>query len=359
MERRRNYYHKNVRFTFGDEDLTGILTLPSTEGPHPAIVLLHGSDRPEAEDPFYKEHAEKLVQSGFSVLRYDGPGKGGRSSEQKGFETLEYRSQEAIAAVEYLQSRNDIKPKAVGLWGFSQGGWVCQMAASGSDSVVFIIPVSGPGVSPGEQEVYRVEAETRSAGYDENAIAKAVLMRRLMLDMVLLEPMYQTINLSEAQRLGDGPWTAIVEHIYGEDVFTASQELENVIDVLHASRSESWTEFLYVEQMLMLLESIAPEDWLAAKAQIRTVMVVNPADYLTKVHCPVLAIFGSEDTSLPVERSAALYEQYLKAAGNHSLTIEIFPNANHSIRVDGEFATGYFDLLLTWLGSLSVHGRTT
>jgi pimeloyl-ACP methyl ester carboxylesterase len=294
MEHRGSYYHENVRFTFGHEDLTGILTLPSSEGPYPAIVLLHGSDRPEAEDPYYKEHAENLVQSRYAVLRYDGPGKGGRSSEQVGFETLDYRAQEALTSVEFLQSHPDIKPTAVGLWGFSQGGWICQMAASGSDSVAFISPVSGPGVSPGEQEVYRVEAETKSAGYEDIPVAKAVLMRRLMLDLVLLEPMYQTINLSEAQRLGVGPWTAIVEHIYGEALFTPSQELEKVIEVLHAVRSEPWTEFLYVERILTLLESIAPEVWLAAKAQMRAVMVVNPADYLTKVHCPVLAIFGSE-----------------------------------------------------------------
>ncbi len=352
MEHPRNYYDEEVRFPFGDEDLTGILTIPSTQGPHPAIVLLHGSDRPGAEDPYYKDHAEKLVQSGFAVLRYDGPGWGGRSAKQKGFETLEYRSDEATAAVEYLQSRPDIKPQAVGLWGFSQGGWICQMAASASDSVAFIIPVSGPGISPGEQEVHRVEAETKSAGYDQEAVAKAVLMRRLMLDMVLLEPMFQTLNRSEALRLGDGPWTDIVELIYGEESITPGEELEKIIEVLRAIRSEPWTEFLYVERILMLFESLTPENWPVAKAQMRAVMSVNPAGYLRKVHCPVLAIFGSDDTSLPVERSAALYEQYLSEAGNQSLTIEVFPNANHSIRVDGKYATGYFDLMLTWLRGL-------
>ena len=36
-----------------------------------------------------------------------------------GFETLEHRTADALAALKYLQSRADIKPNAVGLWGVS------------------------------------------------------------------------------------------------------------------------------------------------------------------------------------------------------------------------------------------------
>ena len=119
MNNRQKYSEEAVRFVFDDEDITGIVTLPTSEGPHPAIVLLHGSDRSGVDEPYLVEHAENLVQFGYAVLRYDGPGWGGRSSKKKGFETLEYRKEEAIAAVKYLHSRPDIRPKAVGLWGFS------------------------------------------------------------------------------------------------------------------------------------------------------------------------------------------------------------------------------------------------
>jgi len=116
--------NEEVKFTVNAKELNGILTHPASDVPHPAIVLLHGSDRSGMKNPYYFEHAENLVRSGFAVLRYDGPGWGGGSSGNAGFETLEYRTEEAIAAVKYLQSRSDINPNAVGLWGISQGGWV-------------------------------------------------------------------------------------------------------------------------------------------------------------------------------------------------------------------------------------------
>jgi dipeptidyl aminopeptidase/acylaminoacyl peptidase len=92
-----------------------------------------------------------------------------------------------------------------------------------------------------------------------------------------------------------------------------------------------------------------------AKAQMRAVMDVNPANFLTKVHCPVLAIFGENDTSIPVDTSVALYKQYLGEAGNETVTIKVFPKASHTIRAGEAFAPGYFELMLTWLSNLPVN----
>ncbi|UCC50773.1 MAG: hypothetical protein JSV68_16910, partial [Anaerolineaceae bacterium] len=81
--------------------------------------------------------------------------------------------------------------------------------------MAFIIPVSGPGVSPAEQEVHRVEAESKAAAFEEDEIAKAILMRRLMVDIVMEQPLYQIANQSTAIRLGDGPWDEVIELVYG------------------------------------------------------------------------------------------------------------------------------------------------
>jgi hypothetical protein len=287
------------------------------------------------------------------VLRYDGPGWGGQSSESPGFETLDYRTEEAIEAVKYLQSRPDIKSNAVGLWGISQGGWICQMAAGTYEGVAFIIPVSGPGVSPAEQEIYRVEAQSKAIGFDEDEVAKAVLIRRLMVDIVLPDPIYQAVNQSEAMRLGKGSWDELVELTYGPDPMDPDTELKKLIEVLDAIKDEPWTEFLYLdEQVLPLLESLPPNAWDVVNAQMGTMMDMNPADFLTKVHVPVLAIFGEEDTMVPVDRSVALYEKYLKEAGNEDVTIKVFPATDHSIQAKGIFAPGYFETMNNWLTNL-------
>lgn len=343
---------EEVKFTVNDKELNGILTHPAANGPYPALILLHGADRSGKDDPYYVEHAGQLVRAGFAVLRYDGPGWGGGSGQGQGFETLEYRTEEAIAAVKYLQARPDIQPNVVGLWGVSQGGWICQMAAASYDGVAFIIPVSGPGVTPAEQEVFRVEAESRAEGFDEDEIAKAVLMRRLMVDIVLSAPMYREVNLSESRRLGGGAWSELTELTYNANPVDLIAGHAKVVEVLHGVEAERWTKFLHLDEVLPMLESFPPQAWEMVKAQMRAVMNVNPADFLTKVRCPVLAIFGKKDTSIPVEKSVALYEQYLREAGNEAVTIKVFANASHTIRVGENFALGYFNLMVDWLGDL-------
>lgn len=350
------FVNEEIKFAVNDKELDGILTRPPVESPCPAIVLLHGSDRSGRNEPYYIEHAEQLVRSGFAVLRYDGPGWGGGSAQGQGFETLEYRTEEALAALKYLQSRPDIQPNAVGLWGVSQGGWICQMSAAAYDGVAFIIPVSGPGVTPAEQEVHRVEMESRAAGFDEDEIAKATLMRRLMVDMVLSAPMYRDVNLSESRRLGDGAWSEMTELTYNAKPVESVAEHGKVVEVLQSIKDERWTKFLHLDEVLPMLESFPPQAWEMVKAQMRAVMEVNPADFLTKVRCPVLAIFGEKDTSVPVEKSVTLYKQYLGTAGNKALTIKVFPNASHTIRVGETFADGYFDLMVEWLGKLRIEG---
>ena len=343
--------NEEVKFTVNDKELHGILSHPAADAPYPAIVLLPGADRSGKNDPYYTEHAENLVRFGYAVLRYNGPGWGGGSSGGSGFETLEYRTEEALAAVKYLQSRPDINPSIVGLWGFSQGGWVCQMAAATYNGVVFIIPVSGPGVTPAEQEVYRVEAESRAAGFDEDEIAKAVLMRRLMVDILLDEPMYQQISLAESNRLGDGPWREMTELTYSSQPKDLAVEFEKVVEIFKSVRGERWARFLNLDQALSMFDNMPPEAWGNVKAQLGAVMVVDPAEYLVRIHVPVLAIFGGNDTSIPVEKIIAAYKKYLGEAGNQAFTYKVFANADHGIRVIG-YADGYFDLMVNWLHNL-------
>ena len=342
---------EKVSFRVDTREIDGILTHPDTPAPYPAIILLQGADRSSAQAPYLKTHADNLVRAGFAVLRYNGTGWGGGASNDAGFETLEYRTQEAIAAVKYLQSRPDINSSGVGLLGFSQGGWVSLMAAATYDGVAFIIPVSGAGVTPAEQEVYRVEAMSRAAGFDEDEIAKAVLVRRLMVDVLLDEPMYQQINLAESNRLGDGPWREMTELAYSPQPKDLAVEFEQVVKILKSIKDERWAKFLSLDQVLFMLHNIPPQEWGNVKAQMRAVMIVDPAEYLVRIHVPVLAIFGEKDTSVPVEKSIAAYKKYLGEADNQAFTYKVFANADHGIRIIG-YADGYFDLIVNWLRNL-------
>jgi len=335
-----------VTFPSGPNSLYGILTLPDSEGPYPALVLLHGSDRSEAEN--YKEYAHELVKAGYAILRYDSPGKGKSPGNTFG-ETFDQRVAEALNAIAYLEARPDIKPDRIGLWGISQGGWICQMAAAQSTKVSFIIPVSGPGVTVAEQELFRVEAESRNAGFSEEDVKKAVLVRRLLLDEILSEPRYTELNTEEAHSLGEGPWDSLLKLAYPEAKLESGEELQALINILQEIHKESWSAFIGTRQVLPMLESLPAETLPSVKAMMESALFIDPASYLSRIHVPVLAIFGEKDASVPVKISIEIYKTSLKNAGNKDLAIKVFPEANHIIHVGNQPAYGFYSTMVEWL----------
>ena len=77
----------------------------------------------------------------------------------------------------------------------------------------------------------------------------------------------------------------------------------------------------------------------------------DPLDWLKRVKCPLLAIFGASDLLLPVESSVTLFQQCLAKAGNRDVTIKVFPTAGHLIRDPStdELAPGFLALITDWL----------
>jgi pimeloyl-ACP methyl ester carboxylesterase len=309
-------------------------------------VLLSGSERGGTTASYLVEHARTLAHSGFAVLRYDPPGVG-HSTGSLRFETLYDRAHEAVAAVDYLRSRPEIRPDAVGLWGHSQGGWITQMAAAASRNVAFIVSVSGSGVSAAEQQVYSVEAQSRAAGFPPLDIVKAGLFARLLVDWQLTRPLYREQTLPQLQRLGPGPWKTFATLVYTPGSLTPAQNLQRGIAILKSVRNETWAYYLYLNTAILpALQAIPPNQVAAAKAAAQKSLLAQPKKYLTAVHCPVLAIWGEDDTLVPARKSATLYRRYLKAAGNDDVTIVVFANADHSI---GNFSPAYWKTVTRWL----------
>ena len=352
----RPWIEEEVTFTFGPNELYGILTLPTSEGPYPAIVIVSGSVhtstgvRGGVSSLYFVDHARRMVLNGFAVLRYDPPGVG-RSTGELGFESLDRRTEEALAALQYLQSRPDIRPDRVGLWGVSQGSWVIAMAAAGfPQDVAFIISDSGSGVSVAEQQVYGIKAQSQAAGFSEEDVTKAALIGRLLVDWQLANPIYRDVSEAEAQALGDGPWTHFSTLVYEPGEITPAEGLEKGTEILKSIQDEPWAEFLYLKQLYIpQLESIPPEQVAALRAITGPTLLEDPKEYLTRVHCPVLAVFGEDDLLLPAARSAALYEQYLTEAGNKDFKILVIPGVGHGVGIG---TTVYRETLSDWLDHL-------
>jgi dienelactone hydrolase len=167
-----------VHFTSEDgTNLVGLLTLPTMPGPFPAIMMLHGSE-PGTKDNFGNQQMRAFMASyGIAILNYDKRGAGesqGTYVESASERNLNLTAQDAIAGVEYLKSRPEIKADRIGLTGFSQAGWVIPLAASQSEDVSYFIILSGPITSVGHESIYssyRNDGES-TGNYSQEEISK-------------------------------------------------------------------------------------------------------------------------------------------------------------------------------------------
>jgi len=299
--------HEEVRFHNGDVTLAGTLIRPTTAGPYPAIVMIHGSG-PQGR-PNMRPVADFLAQLGIAVLIYDKRGVGASTGDwtHSAFADL---VEDALAGLRLLRARPDIRAEQIGLWGRSQGGWLGPLAASRSDDVAFVISVVGPAVSVFQQDLDRVEYQLRADGFAQADIAAALAYVDLVIKVV---------------RSGEG-WP----------------QLKARAD---ESRSASWAS--YVSQP----ETEEELHWWRANDY-------NPMPVLQSLTCPILALFGERDTLVPVATNKALMERALSRNPDHM--IAVMPSANHSSLVADtggtkeipqlkHFVPEYFTIMADWL----------
>src|SRR5262245_20683734 len=76
------FAQKEVSFPSGGNTLKGVLVLPKTRGPYPAVAFVHGSGPLDRNDwtlhPALREH---LARHGIASLCWDKPGVGASSGD--------------------------------------------------------------------------------------------------------------------------------------------------------------------------------------------------------------------------------------------------------------------------------------
>ncbi|MDB5354890.1 MAG: 3-oxoadipate enol-lactonase [Phycisphaerales bacterium] len=319
---------ESIHFHHGTDVLSGVLTIPSTPGPHPAIALVPGSG---AQDRDYGGMARRLsahfARIGFAALSWDKPGVG-QSAGDFNQQTLYDRAEETIAAVRYLQGRADIRKDCVGLWGHSQGGMVVPIAAAKSKDIAFLIEVSGWQGPAWQQDAIRVEAELRADGFSEEDVHQARDFARKRMDLIRGNGDFEELEAAQ-QHVKDFPWFAAV-HLCDRTLFYAARRNVN-LDVTSA-----WEG----------------------------------------VHCPVLVLYGDKDTSGgPPEPLIDIIRKGLTRAQNDRVRVQVFHHADHCLyasdtgsskeakerarqRGDNppEFAAGYLETMAAWLKEVARPG---
>jgi uncharacterized protein len=128
--------------------LVGTLTLPAGPGPHPAVLLLHGSGRLDRDANTGRLRMElgpplaaALAQDGIATLRYDRRGVGATSGDWRATGFADNRH-DAAAALRALAARPDIRADAVGVVGHSEGA-VHAMSLGAHPEVAAVVLLAG------------------------------------------------------------------------------------------------------------------------------------------------------------------------------------------------------------------------
>lgn len=318
------YRTEAVTFDNGDVRLSGTLRTPLGKGPHPAVVLVHGSG------PGCREQlavmASFFALNGVAALSYDKRGCGASTGDWKVVD-LEALAADASAGVEWLRKRPGIDPGKVGLWGISQGGWITPLAAALSDQVAYAVNHSGPGTSLRRQDSYMTANILKLSGVAPE-------------DIDLVMGMYNTL------------------YDFGRGKATA-EALDAAVEKLKGKPGlEEFTEYRAANLKpaeLYARQAIGDPAWFFHLDPDRDAL----APY-KRLRCPVLVIYGRQDFTVPVEESEKAIRKTLEESRHPDYEVRVLENTGHGPALVDEKSPmrpavpmranpEYFDLLKEWL----------
>jgi uncharacterized protein len=290
----------------------------AAETRRPAIILIHGADPETREMGFIVPY---FVCNGVNVISYDQRGVG--ESAGNWFLTSPVQKADDVAAVyDAFKEDTHVDARRIGVWGFSNGGWVAPVVTL-RRPVAFMILKSAPTESVLSNLHYEVVQEMRRHHAGDPDIRQALVM-----------------------------WRTVEQALLGKTSWSAARR------ILTDARTKWWYKYSLMPQL-----QTPPAAELANG--LRHYLSYDPSTTLTRVSTPTLGLYGALDRKVDSADSALHMREYL-TKHSRDVTIEIFPNASHILAVsktgyDPEppqrYVRQYPQIMLTWLAHRGFTGH--
>jgi pimeloyl-ACP methyl ester carboxylesterase len=289
------YVQREIHFAniTAHNQIAGTLSLPTGDGPFPAVVLISGTGHNTRDEDVWGHKvflvlADTLTRNGFAVLRYDKRGVDGSSGNYDTATTVDFTS-DAEAAVAWLRTQSHIDARRIGVLGHSEGGIIAPAVATSDKGVAFVVMIAGPCIRGDKLFVLQSAMTAKAYGAPDDYIAKRKVFDEELYNAIISAP-------SESAAL-DRAKAMITRGV-----------ADKIIDANEA-------------------ESLAKDDTTPWE---RYFLAYDPAPTLARLTVPVLVLNGSLDVQVPAKENLASARQALK--NNPKATVVELPGMNHLLQ---------------------------
>ena len=323
------YREEQIKFAGnGEHTLAGSLLIPNGDTPHPAIILYHLANVHERD--YYRIYADYFARHGIATLIYDKRGHGESTGDPLSSQ-IYHLADDAGAAFQFLRQHPRIDPQRIGVWGMSNGGWVDLLVATRQPEVALVINLSASGVPPSRQEQIRRINVSRLAGATDDQLRFLDSFWKRLFAFLIHSEWASDLEAALLRLQREPEWRELVKETGGLWL------LDTPIEVIKREYGGAWRDGDF-----------------------------DPVSLYTKLRCPILCLWGDEDSVLPVPESITSIQRALHSSGHPDWTVWSFPQATHLLYLnragfdaqtneamheqlqDVHFPPALFPSMLTW-----------
>lgn len=324
---------ENFHFVHNGKKLSGLLDLPTEQKPTSIILIVQGYGKSNiVEGNWYYDLRSNFVKLGIACVIWDKPGCGKSEGNFDINQTVQSSADEVLSAIKEIESKNIAGANNIGLWGISRAGWICPLVIQQYPKIAYWISVSG--TDDKENFGYLLETNLRIEGRSETEIKLLISEWRQGSDIFRKGGTFAEYEKATQNLRKDSFWIFL--------------------------NSSSETEESYLSKQKQFIGEHHKFD----KKTGLMIYVPNFRKMLTKIQCPVLAIFGEKDANVDWKQTIALYKETIGKKANANLTMKTYPDCNHNLKsckTGGMKETiensvkyqppcnGYFETMSEWL----------